>query len=377
MALRDQVEKLSRETVDRIEKRGFNSARLESWASSIGVDRDKRNRLAGTVEPPAPGDVVDALVAGTPEHEAATARGLEAIKRGEVALCVLAGGMATRMGGVVKALVDALPGKSFLDLRLAENAYLTKIGGRPFPLWLMTSEATDGPIRAALGARHDGDILSTFEQCVSLRLTADRGLFLDEKGEPSVYSTGHGDLPEALQKSGLLAKFVARGGKVVWIANIDNLGATVDPAILGWHLGHGGPLTVEVVDKVGSDRGGGPVRWNGKPIITEEFRVPVGFDLAKVPVFNTNTFLVSAPKLLEFSMEFTFVEVEKKIGDKKAVQFERLLGEMTAGLDSRFLRVPREGTAARFLPVKDTAELEARRGEIKAIAEARGILPRS
>src|SRR5262249_46040244 len=138
----------------------------------------------------------------------------------------------------------------------------------------------------------------------------------------SVYATGHGDLPDALRASGILGRFVARGGKVVCIANIDNLGATVDPAIVGFHLERGAPVTVELVDKVGTDRGGGPVRWNGKPIITEEFRLPIGFDPASVPVFNTNTFLVSAPALDALSMAWTYVLVEKSIGSQKAIQFE-------------------------------------------------------
>lgn len=73
-------------------------------------------------------------------------------------------------------------------------------------------------------------------------------------------------------------------------------------------------------------------------------------------------------------MPWTYVEVEKKIGDAKAIQFERLLGEITVGLTPHFLRVPREGTASRFLPVKDIPELERRRPEIEAIARARGIL---
>ncbi|XYH97232.1 hypothetical protein ACMHYB_57315 [Sorangium sp. So ce1128] len=67
-------------------------------------------------------------------------------------------------------------------------------------------------------------------------------------------------------------------------------------------------------------------------------------------------------------------EVEKKIGDRKAIQFERLLGEITAALEPRFPRVPREGVASRFLPVKDVPELERRRPEIEAIARARGML---
>ncbi len=375
MTLERQLAELPQALIERLRARGFSSERLLTWARTVGVDRDLRNRLPGLVEAPKPGDIVDAPVPGTPEHARLAALGLDALRRGEVALCVLSGGMATRMGGVIKALVEAIPGHTFLDLRLLENAALARAGGRAFPLWLMTSEATDQGLRAALGARLDGELLAPFEQCVSLRLTPSGDLFEGGVGEHSVYATGHGDLPEALRTSGLLEGFVRRGGKVVCIANIDNLGATVDPAIVGAHLVHGGPLTVELVDKVGSDKGGGPVRWNGRPIITEEFRLPVGFDPATVPVFNTNTFLVSAQALLDLRMEWTYVEVDKTIGGEKAVQFERLLGEITAGLSPHLLRVPREGTRSRFLPVKDVPELEKRRPEIEAIVRARGILP--
>lgn len=374
MTLERQLSELPQALIERLEARGFSRERLLAWAKTIGVDRDARNRLPGTVEPPRPGDLVDAPVPGSAEHERLSALGLEALRRGEVALCVLAGGMATRMGGVVKALVEAIPGHSFLDLRLLENEALARVSGARFPLWLMTSEATDEGLREALGSRLDPDFCATFEQCVSLRLTPSGELFEGGVGEHSVYATGHGDLPEALRNSGILARFVQRGGKVVCIANVDNLGATVDPALVGAHLAGRHAISVELVDKVGSDRGGGPVRWNGRPIITEEFRLPVGFDPASVPVFNTNTFLVDAKELLDLQMEWTYVEVEKTIAGQKAVQFERLLGEITATLAPQLLRVPREGTRSRFLPVKDLPELEKRRSEIDAIVRARGIL---
>src|SRR5690606_29967925 len=107
---------------------------------------------------------------GSGEHARLHQQGLDCMRRGELALCVLAGGMATRMGGVVKALVEALPGHTFLDLRLREREVMSRLAGREVPLWLMTSEATDGPIRAALGDRL-GKGVETFVQCASLRLT--------------------------------------------------------------------------------------------------------------------------------------------------------------------------------------------------------------
>lgn len=375
MSLPDEIAALPEDTKKRISERGFRESRLVAWASDIGKGKDERNRLKGTVQPPRPGDVLDAPVPGTSQYETYRAQGEELLRQGKVALCVLAGGMATRMGGVVKALVEAIDGKTFLDLRLGEQRALERLSGRKVPLWLMVSEATRAPIEAALGDRLDGENIAVFEQCVSLRLTPEGSLFHDEDGV-SVYATGHGDLPEALEKSGLLARFLdARGGTgFVWIANLDNLGATVDPAMLGWHAAHANAVTVEVVDKVGSDKGGVPVVWNDRRIIAEEFRLPKSLDPATIRVFNTNTFIVDAAALRDLDFEFTFVEVEKTVGGKKAVQFERLLGEVTAGLEPLFLRVPREGVESRFLPVKDNEELAKRRPEIEAIAKARGMI---
>ena len=373
VTLEQQLASLDAPLRARLDARGFDPKTLLQWSKLLGTDRDARNRLHGSVEPPSPSDLLDSPREGTSDFEARTRLGAGALSRGELALCVLAGGMATRMGGVVKALVDALPGRTFLDLRLAENARLHAQWGKRVPLWLMTSEATDVGIRKALGSRCDGEHIATFEQFVSLRLTPQGELFCDDRGEPSVYATGHGDLPDALRKSGLLSRFVAQGGKYVWIANLDNLGATVDAAILGHHIAQGGEVSVELVNKVGGDRGGGPVRFNGQRIITEEFRLPVGFDTRKVPVFNTNTFIANVDALSIPSDAWTYVEVEKKIGDRPAIQFERLIGEMTSWADTRFLRVPREGVHSRFLPVKDAIELERRRGEIEAVARARGF----
>jgi len=124
--------------------------------------------------------------------------GLDAIAGGGLAMVVLAGGMATRMGGVVKGLVDAVPGTTFLDARLAERAYWQERTGARVPIWLMTSHATDGPIRAALGDRIDGSSVETFMQGTSLRVTPDGRLFREADGAPSVHATGHGDLPDAL-----------------------------------------------------------------------------------------------------------------------------------------------------------------------------------
>jgi UTP--glucose-1-phosphate uridylyltransferase len=351
---------------------GFNAARLIELAKPLqeGVAAD--NLVKGTITPPAPGDVVELPAPGSAEHDRLTALGRAALERGEYALVVLAGGMATRMGGVVKALVDAIPGKTFLDLRLREVEMIRqKYGARP-PLWLMTSQSTDHKIKEALGSRRQGDDVATFLQELSLRLTPQGNLFLGADGRPSEHAPGHGDLPDALKRSGLLERFVARGGKTLLMSNIDNLGGTIDPLILGFHLAHGLPVTSEVVDKLGSDRGGIPVRVNDRPCVLEEFRIPPSFDPASVRVFNTNVFHFDAKALLDLEMPWTFFTVTKKVENQPVIQFERLVNEVTSVLPTKYLHLPRTGEKSRFLPVKDNDELAARVPEIQAIARSLG-----
>lgn len=373
-SLASELDQLPSEVRHRLDVYGFDRDWFLAEAGRYAATGAGDNRVRGEVTPPEPEDVVDLPAAGTPERRRAEEVGRAALANGECALVVLAGGMATRMGGVVKALVEALSGKTFLDLRLQDQQTLEEEVGSVVPMWLMTSHATDGPIRAALGDRLDGFRIATFPQQISLRLTPEGDLFREEDGMPSEHAPGHGDLPEALQRSGLLERFVESGGRYVTVANLDNLGATLDPAVIGVHIGHEPSVTCEVVDKQGGDKGGIPVRLDGRPLILEEFRIPEGFDPARVRVFNTNTFHFDARALLDLDIDWTYFIVEKEVEGRPAIQFERLINEVAAHLETRFLRVPRHGKEARFLPIKDHDDLEAKQTTLAAIAEARGML---
>jgi UTP--glucose-1-phosphate uridylyltransferase len=350
------------------EKRGLDAA-------SERVRRQQRNRLAGPARAPETGDILEPPAPGSERHAALVRAGLEALGRGEVALCVMSGGMATRMGGVVKAMEPVFDARTFLDHRLAEARLWRERTGHVLPLWLMTSEATRGPIEAAIAASGAQGFASCFDQGLALRLTPAGHVFVDARGEVQTYATGHGDLVDALRKSGLLHRFVEGGGKVVMIANLDNLGATIDPALVGLFLERHERCMVEVVEKEANDRGGIPVLVEGKLQVLEEFRLPEGFDPAEVRVFNTNTFHVDARTLLEVPIDWHWCEVEKKVQDATVIQFERLLQELTAATTSTYVRVPREGEGARFMPVKDFAELERRKESIRLVLASRGIAP--
>ena len=379
LRLAHELEQLPATLRGKLDAAGFDRARLIALGATltgdVGSRRDTRNRVSGPATAPVTGEIVDSPVAGSAEAARLSELGRGALARGELAFVVMAGGMATRMGGVVKALIEATAGKTFLELRLQENAALGRIAGRPVPLWLMTSDATDGPIREALARCGAPAHVKTFLQGLSLRVTPDGALFRDANGEPSSHATGHGDLVEAVRRSGLLDAFRQSGGRVVWITNLDNLGATVDAALLGAFLDSPTELMVEVCDKAAGDKGGIPVHAEGRLQVLEEFRLPRDFDATTVRVFNTNTFLVRADALATVDIAWSWFEVEKTVAGHPVVQFERLLQELTRALDATYVRVPREGTAARFLPVKDEDELARRRPEIAAALHARGILP--
>jgi len=352
----------------------FDAERFKRLAKRLTTESADDNFVKGKISPPGEADIEQLPEPGSDSYEKLRGLGEAALREGRVALLVLAGGMATRMGGVIKALVDAVPGKSFLDLRRAEVRALERRYGVAPPLWLMTSHSTDAGIRAALGDDCDGQSVATFTQHLSLRVTPAGNVFFDKNGKPSEHSPGHGDLPDALRESGLLEAFVKRGGKVIMITNVDNMGGTLDPVAIGFHLAHGKPLTSEVVDKLPSDRGGIPVYVEGKLCILEEFRIPPSFDPASVRVFATNVFYVDAPALLALDMNWTYFTVHKKVDDQPVVQFERLVNEITSALPTAFVHMPRTGAASRFLPVKDNEELVRRVPEILAVARARGII---
>lgn len=379
--LETQLASLDPALVRRLAAAGFDRARFLELAATLtegdaALRRRLRNTVKGEVMAPRPGEIAELPRAGTAEHERLRAIGAAALARGELAFCTMAGGMATRMGGIVKALAEVEAGRTFLDLRLGENRSASARAGRPIPLWLMTSEATHDALTKALEGAGAPAHVACFMQDLSLRLTPDGALFLDERGAPSVHATGHGDLVDALRRAGLLDAFVAGGGKYVWITNVDNLGASIDEAVLGHFIeatARGIDVQCEVCPKAG-DKGGIPVLAEGKLQVLEEFRLPPGFDPRTVDVFNTNTFLVRAEPIARAPLGWTYFEVEKTVDGRPAIQFERLVQEITAHLPTTYLRVPREDVESRFLPVKDHEELARRRADIGAVARARGMI---
>ena len=71
------------------------------------------------------------------------------------------------------------------------------------------------------------------------------------------YPPGHGDIYKAIYDSGLLDELIDEGKEVMFVSNIDNLGATVDFSILNHCVTKDNEMVLEVTDKTRADVKGG------------------------------------------------------------------------------------------------------------------------
>ncbi len=357
-----------------LEETHFNPHRWAELGTSIGKNHDpvarrrERNTVRGNYAWPTEFPSVSAWL----ESDALTwrERGTALLAQGKVATIVMAGGMATRMAGVVKALMPIDDNVNFLDARLAIERERLGRANIPRPLWLMSSLATHDALTQFVNETNRQDHVRLFRQDMGVRFADDGNVWLDDSGHASLCAAGHGCLIDAVRRSGLVAEFIAKGGEFVFIVNIDNIAATLDETIVGWLASQpSAPGLVEVCDRLATDRGGVVLHNNETSFdeIVEEFRLPEGFIGGDATIFNTNTFLVRADVLQNTHVTEAWLEVEKKVAERPAIQFERLIQELTEAVSMRYLRVPRSGPKTRFLPIKDTTDLTTKASEIRVL----------
>ncbi len=360
------LEALTPDEQARLLRLGFDATRFDSLVALLRADAVPSNIVRGALTMPPQESLRSPPEAQSAVGRARASEGSHLLSSGKAALVLLNGGMATRFGGRVKGVVDALPGRSFLGLQAQRLASFFGDSTDGPPLLLMNSEATDAETQAHL---RDSDYFGLrpedvfcFVQSGAPRLRPDGALYRDAGGELSVYGPGHGDLVPALHRSGALAWLKERGVDYLLMANVDNLGAGLDPRLLGHFAAEGHSMMAEVVDRLPGERGGAPCAVDGRVKIVEDFAFPPDFDKQAIPCFNTNTLWFRTAALAgDFPLQW--YTVSKLADGEPVVQFERLVGQLSWFLDTGWMRVGRE----RFLPVKTPEDLQRKQAAIRLL----------
>lgn len=264
----------------------------------------------------------------------------------EVAFCILAGGAGTRIGGP-KCLLSIGDGETLLSRKIRQAGVLKNI-------WVIVSPDLKSHVREHLTERGlFSDNIKIIEQFESVRLTPSNQLFL-MNNQASLYPCGHGDVVPALIQSEVLQKFNENGGKHVYVANVDNFSASIDPDILGLHHENKVPVTCEVVARNSNDSGGFLCKHMGISQIVEGFRMSSVTDQTKFTHINTNTMIFQAN--LDFNaIAWSWHRVKKNYNGNLVIQYERLLQQLTAHFKTQFVEVERE---RRFAPIKSASDLD-------------------
>jgi UTP--glucose-1-phosphate uridylyltransferase len=418
---------------------GFDRAQHEQIRADLRSGRIglAMNRLppTATIEDVPAGALFDAAAADDRRRRAGEA----ALRAGEVAVVTYAAGVGSRWtqgAGVVKGLHPFAKfggrHRSFIEVHLAKTRQTARLAGVGIPHVFTTSYLTHAPIERLLGAVAGGELDRTvwlspgrsiglrliptlrdlhfaweetaqqkldeqqekMRESVRAALTAwaqaagEAGDYTDNLPGQCLHPVGHWFEVPNLLKNGVLARLLAArpGLRTLLVHNIDTLGATVDPTLLGWFRSADAALGWEVMARRVEDHGGGLARLDGRLRLVEGLALPREEDEFALTWYSTNTCWVDIDRLLalfelgrgdladpaktaaavralaaRMPTYVTLKDVKKRWGYGQedvypVAQFEKLWGDMT-GLPecaNAFAAVPR----ARGQQLKDQAQLD-------------------
>ncbi|MFZ7124862.1 MAG: UTP--glucose-1-phosphate uridylyltransferase [Desulfobacterales bacterium] len=279
----------------------------------------------------------------------------------------LNGGLGTSMGLTgPKSLLEVKDGMTFLDIILRQsgvegvrqvfmNSFSTDVDTRRAVDRLATSPPPDYFIQNKFPKiLHDGFAPATWP----------------EDPEKEWNPPGHGDLYTAIHATGTLDRLLDQGVRYAFIHNSDNLGATLDPSLLGFFAENRLPFMMEAARRNPADFKGGHLavrRSDGQLLLRESAQCPPGTkgtDVNYYRYFNTNNLWIDLNRLKSLIMNEKTIQLPLIVNPKtldprdgnspRVLQVETAVGaaiELFKG--ARAVVVPR----GRFFPVKKCNDL--------------------
>ena len=282
-------------------------------------------------------------------------------------VCKLNGGLGTTMGcHGTKSAIAVREKKTFLDLTVDQVGELNKKYHVDIPLLLMNSFRTHDDTERLVGKYLGNPEILTFCQNQFPRLLEEGDGFLDLKkfGSDVWYPPGHGDLYSCLADQGYLDRLLADGREILFVSNVDNLGAGVDLRILHYMLREDIPFLMEVTPKTAADTKGGTLyQEKGRIKLLEVANVPPEHvaefcGQQKFKIFNTNNIWINLARLKELlekgPLDLDVIVNRKIVKGQPVLQLETAIGTaFNCFPEAVGLIVPRD----RFFAVKRTCDL--------------------
>ena len=308
-------------------------------------------------------------------------------------LCVikLNGGLGTGMGlAQAKSLIPVKDGLNFLDFIARQILWLREAHCTAGPRFLLMDSFSTSADTLAYLARYpdlspDSPLDFLQNKIPKLHTETLEPVSWPENPDLEWCPPGHGDLYPSLLGSGWLSRLADAGVEYLFVSNSDNLGATVDSALLGYFAASGLSFLMEVAERTPSDRKGGHLarrRSDGRLALREVAQCPDGDleafqDIDRHRYFNTNSLWLRLSDLAaaladnEGALPLPLIKNTKTVDPRNAssppvLQLESAMGAaIECFAASGAILVPR----TRFAPVKATGDLLALRSDAYEVTE--------
>jgi UDP-N-acetylglucosamine/UDP-N-acetylgalactosamine diphosphorylase len=248
-----------------------------------------------------------------PADRTTTERGEQALRRGEVAVLVVAGGQGIRLGcdhpkGMFP--IGPVTNKPRFQIHAEKVCALARRYGKPIPFLVMTSPATHEETEAFFKQHNyfglpSADVFFFCQGTMPALDMATGRVLMEERGRLFASPNGHGGTLTALADSGLLDRLDQRGIRQIYYFQVDNpLARVADPQFLGHHLAIDAEVSCKIIPKDGpQDKLGNLALIDGRLGIIEYSDLPE--ELARATGANGHLWLwAGSPAIHYFSVDF-------------------------------------------------------------------------